>query len=1291
MKCLSRTCRGIQTSGLAAIIVAGAVYVWWTIQHADRVMRETLVSQARLVAEAMDAERIKALTGSEADLLMPDYQWLKEQLSAIRHASDHCRFVYLVGRRPSGELFFIADNEPPDSEDHSPPGQVYEEASEDLHRVFSAGTEAVEGPLRDRWGTWVSAFVPIHDLRTGNLVAVLGMDIAAQSWSWNLARAAVPPALLTLTLMAVLFAGMALLARRSRLAGSAPRWMHYLEPALLAAAGLVLTLFAAWTFHERETCAHNRAFALVAANRTNIIAETFRDLQNTELAGLASFIEGSEAVTPGEFQVYSAYLTKNPAIEAWQWVPAVPATGKNRIEAEARASGMQDFAVWQRDACGKRVSATGRDCYYPVLYVAPLSGNEWALGYDVGSEPPCRAAFEEAARTGLVIATDTATPTRGMGVRRGMLICRPVFDRNHPANLRGFALAVLNMEALLRSAGQDRSTLTKISLLRGQGSPELLVSDWDSENPPPPGLSLRRPVMASGKVFTVTSRAGDEFLRLHSPRAGMIAALTGLLLTTALSLALGMVFRRRAELERLVAERTAALSESKRRFDQLAEQSGTIAWEVDVDSMFTYISHVAEQVLGYRPEELVGRMHFYDLHPEEGREEFKTAALAVFTRKGAFKDRENLVQTKDGRSIWVATHGIPLLNADGTLRGYRGSDTDITERKRTEESLRDSERRAALQRAAITRLALEQPSDSGDLSETFKRIAEILSATVGVARASVWTLSDHGSELQCQSLFEADTQSDSQGTTLKTSSFPGYFDAIMRDTRIWAEDAQADPRTRELSESYLVPLGITSLLDAGIVMEGKLLGVVSCEHIGGKRTWHSDEESFVSTTAAIVAQLLANSQRKRAEEELRQTVEAIESANKALEEFNHVAETANRAKSEFLANMSHEIRTPMTAILGFADVLLEDTDLAAAPPERVEAIRTIQRNGQYLLGLINDILDLSKIEAGKVEIECVTCSPAHVLGEVISLMRVRADEKKLPLTLECAGPIPESIQSDPLRLRQVLVNLVGNAIKFTETGSVRIVTRLVRQPGMPAMLQIDVIDTGIGLSDGQAASLFRPFSQADSSTTRRYGGTGLGLTISKRLAEAMGGGISVQSEFGKGSTFTMEVRTGSLENVRLLDWREEAAAPSSPASPTSDVAAVRLNGRILLAEDGPDNQRLIAFVLNRAGAQVTVAENGQVACDEVLGACRRGEPFDLILMDMQMPVMDGYEAVRRLRAAGCTGPIVALTAHAMAGDDAKCLAAGCDAYLTKPINRATFLSAVAEQLRGYPERLESTS
>ncbi len=421
--------------------------------------------------------------------------------------------------------------------------------------------------------------------------------------------------------------------------------------------------------------------------------------------------------------------------------------------------------------------------------------------------------------------------------------------------------------------------------------------------------------------------------------------------------------------------------------------------------------------------------------------------------------------------------------------------------------------------------------------------------------------------------------------------------------------------------------------------------------------------------------------------------QAVQDRTGQLQRALESAEEASRSKTAFLANMSHEIRTPMTAIMGYADILMEDADSPGSSSRRSDAIGTIRRNGEHLLELINDILDLSKIEARKLTTESRVCPVVELVNDVIALMQVRADAKNLLLSAEFASPIPETILTDPTRVKQILVNLVGNAIKFTETGSVRLVVRYL--PGALPHIEFDVIDTGIGIREEHCQNLFKPFIQADTSVTRCFGGTGLGLAICKRLAELLGGDIVLaESTPGIGSMFRVTIKAGCSAGVRISNPSQKAdatqthAAPSplatptanSPEKPSATPQALLAGYNILIAEDGPDNQKLISHILRKAGAAVELAENGSLAYDRAMASLQQGQPFDVILMDMQMPVMDGYEATSSLRRSEYGGTIIALTAHAMAGDRDRCIAAGCDDYATKPIQRQLLLDLI----RSYP-------
>jgi signal transduction histidine kinase/DNA-binding NarL/FixJ family response regulator len=402
-----------------------------------------------------------------------------------------------------------------------------------------------------------------------------------------------------------------------------------------------------------------------------------------------------------------------------------------------------------------------------------------------------------------------------------------------------------------------------------------------------------------------------------------------------------------------------------------------------------------------------------------------------------------------------------------------------------------------------------------------------------------------------------------------------------------------------------------------------------------------------------------------------------------LENAVHAANSANKAKSTFLANMSHEIRTPLTAIIGYAEVSLDSNQTLQ---ERSHALKTIVRSGNHLLNIINDILDFSKVEADQLDVEFMSVELFQLVLDVESLMRPQAEKKGLEFNVLYDFPLPTKFGTDPVRIKQILLNLCSNAIKFTDQGSVSMIISC--DCGNQAM-QFAVKDTGIGMTAEQLQKLFKPFQQADSSITRRFGGTGLGLSLSKCLAEKLGGTIEVSSEAGKGTRFTLSTGTGGLHNAQFVHSIKQITYSNDTDLHTENEKA--LSGHILLAEDNPTNQQLLSLFLRKMGAEVSIAENGEVAVK-----LAQQNHYDLIYMDMQMPVLAGVDAIKVLREQGYDQPIVALTANATNEDKMTCIKAGCNDFITKPIPRQKLYDMTsnylqpAEQARKSYEPIVST-
>ncbi|MBH0190831.1 MAG: response regulator [Nitrospira sp.] len=546
----------------------------------------------------------------------------------------------------------------------------------------------------------------------------------------------------------------------------------------------------------------------------------------------------------------------------------------------------------------------------------------------------------------------------------------------------------------------------------------------------------------------------------------------------------------------------------------------------------------------------------------------------------------------------------------------------------------------------LRKLAQDEALTGGNLSRSFQAITEACCSLLRVERASVWLFTDHRDAISLIDLFESRLHRHSAGTTLLSSHYPAYFRSLIDEERaIVVHDAAQDHRTKEFAQAYLTPFNIGAMLDAPIRQKGILVGVLCAEQVGTTRRWNIQEEQVASSLATMATLAIDAAERREGEQALRDAKEA--------------AEVANRAKSEFLANMSHEIRTPMNAIIGMAD-LLWDTALTS---EQRKYLRIFRRAGSTLLTLINDILDLSKIESGHLELDSVDFELNEVIDRALEMSAMRANEKSLELVCRIAPDVPSSLVGDPTRLIQIFVNLIGNALKFTDEGSVVVQVTNDKEACAPGAIQFSVRDTGIGIPTDKLAAIFARFTQVHHSSAKQYGGTGLGLAITKQLVELMNGRIWAESVVGKGSIFHGSVRLG--------------VQPVHDVSKTS--IPISLSGtRTLVVDDHPTNRLILRETLAGQGALITEADNGAAAIHEIRRAREQDAPYELLLLDASLPDMTGFHMVEQLKMLSIENGLVTvmLTSDHWADDIARTYDLGLGGYLVKPIRRADLLQAI---------------
>ncbi len=1207
-------------------LVVGLVHVWRTMREDDRCMRLTLLRQARLMAAAIQPDDLKKLQGTPADLAEPQYHRLKRHIELLQRTQPDFHYIYLVGHRNNGQIFFFLNNAPADSDDFITPGTLYDEASVNFRLAVTTGKEITEGPLADQWGNWISAVAPIFDHSTGRPTAALGVDIDASRWQQQLLHQAMPRAAAVIVIWLFALAAIAMVHHRYRQNPHQADQSPTLITALIAILGILITAYACRRTYEKEQQEHADAFNRLAESQTGVTARKFHAIAATELAGLAHFFASRPDIRKDEFNSYIRYLEGKPPVSLWGWSEPVPANEREAFATRAKQRGINTITIWEPGPNREIRPAQKRDTFYPVLFYAPENGNEYILGADLSSETKRLRAITDATRSRL----PTATGPVGLGFNdrsKGMLIFYPVFTPGTTSALRGVAFASINFAHLVNREFR-RSEMLHLSLhaLNDDAIPELLCESGKDPNCPD-RHALSRPFFAFGQVFLLNSHPNLSFYQAHPFQRVRSILLTGLALSLAIATICNLLLKRRAKLIADMHAHTSALSETKLLFNQLAEQSRTVQWRCSPDGRFSEVNPVAQRVFGYSPEQLVGKMSIFDLNPEAGRETFTPFMQSVLQQREPFIDIIKSVQIADGSVIKVSSSGTPIIDEDGQLTGFYGWDRDVTDREELAAKLLQSQRAAEAANQAKSRFITNMSHEIRTPINGVIGFSDLLRSTplnneqreyVDVIGSSSCQLLGLVNELLDYA------QLDAGGIKIVHHDF---------NLRITIEDlccqlaVNAHQKNLELlcvippqlslllhGDELHLQQAILCLLDNAVkfTTEGEVVLTVSIDKEDDKHVLarFTVSDSGIGISPALQQNIF---------DSFFQADESIKrrhgGAGLGLAIAKHLIEQMGGA-------LTITSETACGSVFSFAIPLSKQgggrPKLHPPPPELVHAPVLVVDDNASACQYLQDCLAYKALQPhGSSE-----------LASAMSMLQEARDARRpfslffLDLTMpgvdvDCAAALRQAAGSSTIFVGMLPLGRRQSHDALLLKHFPNIITKPIRQKDLWHGLHTAVHNT----MRPPAADL----QQAPDST-------------------------------------------GQAADQAEPLWLDAADTPSPEAT-------------ILLVEDHPVNQRVALLILEKAGYHADLASNGNEALRFLT---QKG--YQLVLMDVQMPEMDGLEATRRIRDANFPAinrdvPIIAITAHAIHGYREKCLSAGMNDFLTKPYSAVQLRKLVAKWLR----------
>ncbi|MCB9495890.1 MAG: response regulator [Fibrobacteria bacterium] len=1143
-----------------ALMVGGWGAAQWRGMQKAADLKGMVREQARQIADATPMRWSKALKFDSADLGTPVEQEFRRALVATSRATGKS-IVYTM-RRVGEEIRFGPESIEPGTSLASVPGDPYQKPPAELSRVWLDRHPRSAGPYQDEFGRFVSGFAPVTDPGTGEVLLVVGVDLTLVHWNSDLARARLPPLLLALLGVVLLQWGLPL--RRSTPRPGRQRFQGRRESILVGLAGGIATLAFAWLVDEGERLEGRRPVRLEAEQLARRIGDRMSRLES-ELEALARALREA----PGSFGSLAPPLLRP------DWL-----------------QGVALFTDSVDQSLGKPVGREAMDTGLPRgRWAAESDSASFQMRLPVGlRHDQVAATFEPRKVLGRILSRSVGSNT-----------CIELTDRTDP-----LPRLVIPMPASCRS-----ETLATL------------------------------PIYAFGRTFILEAKSSSA--SGQAPwwaRLSILILVGGGGLSAMAAVVVASLQRRELYLEGQVQERTGELARSEERWRFALEAAGDGLWDWNVATGLAFYSGRWIETLGMSDQDLSGTIDDWRsrLHPEDRQRVLADLDRHLAGRAPTWQS-EHRMRRRDGTWIWVMDRGrVVERSGDGAPLRMIATQTDVDQRRRSIEGVIERDRllRGLLE---MSRALLSENEQEKGLQDALRELgtatkadrAYIFENDVGEDGDLVSSIQHEWCNAGIESLI-ADPE-------LHEMSYEPYGPWFLQTLRAGRPVHGLMDDFPGLFQESMRRQGIRSLAMVPIQVDDDLWGFLGLDDCTKDREWSDAELDLLGTAGALIGTGIRRARSRR----------ELETLTRHAQDLAEQAQEASAAKSQFLANMSHEIRTPMNGVLGMIGLLL-DTRLDA---EQRQWADIVQSSAENLLGIINDILDFSKIEAGKMDIEEIEFDLATTMDETLGMLSSRSQQKGLELTCLVDPDVPVWVRGDPGRIRQIVLNLAGNSLKFTEHGEVAVHVQRVEEDDATAVLKFSIRDTGIGIPPDRLEALFHPFTQVDGSTTRKYGGTGLGLAICRQLAELMGGETGVESELGKGSVFWFTVRIQKVDRP--------------PPSALADLEGIRA----LVVDDHETNRILMRTLLQGWGAHCVEVSDGNQAVEAIAAARREGLPFDVAILDYQMPGMDGEELGRRILGDPDLRdlPLVMMSSLVRRGDAQRMRGIGFAAYLTKPVRQ----------------------